>query len=72
MARVQAVDAIESVLYQSAMSGNIVAIIFFLEAHRPSYRDKLNIDVKLLHSEIEERMAQLGLLLTRSHEQFPH
>jgi hypothetical protein len=57
----QAVDAVESVLYQSALSGNIVAIIFYLKAHRPIYRDKLNIDLKQIHSEIEERMAQLGI-----------
>jgi hypothetical protein len=43
------------------MSGNIVAIIFYLKAHRPIYRDKLNIDLKQIHSEIEERMAQLGI-----------
>jgi len=30
-----AVDVVESVLYQSALSGNIVAIIFYLKAHRP-------------------------------------
>src|SRR5688500_17666962 len=65
----QAVDAVESVLYQSAMSGNIVAIIFYLKAHRPIYRDRLNIDLKQMHSEIEERMAELGItpdLLTRA------
>jgi transposase-like protein len=54
-----AVDAVESVLYQSALSGNIVAMIFYLKAHRPIYRDRLNIDLKQVQSEIEERMAQL-------------
>jgi len=34
-------------------------MIFYLKAHRPQYRDRLNIDVKQLTSEIEERMAQL-------------
>lgn len=56
-----AVDRVESVLYQSALSGNIVAIIFYLKAHRPIYRDKLNIDLKQVQSEIEERMARLGM-----------
>ena len=37
-----AVDAVESVLYQKALSGDTVAI----KAHRPMYRDKLNIDVR--------------------------
>lgn len=31
-----AVDAVESVLYQKALNGDIVAIIFYLKAHRPS------------------------------------
>ena len=56
-----AVDVVESVLYQTALSGNIVAIIFYLKAHRPIYRDKLNIDVKQLQSEVEERMSRLGI-----------
>ena len=55
------VDVVESVLFQTALSGNIVAIIFYLKAHRSIQRDKLNIDVKQLHSEIEERMARLGI-----------
>jgi hypothetical protein len=35
-------------------------VIFYLKAHRPIYRDKLNGDVKQIESEIEERLAQLG------------
>ena len=55
-----AVDAIESVLYQKALAGDTISMIFYLKAHRPIYRDRLNIDIKQLHSEIEERLAQLA------------
>ncbi len=54
----KAVDAVESSLYQKALGGDTICMIFYLKAHRPIYRDKLNIDVKELHSEIEERLAQ--------------
>lgn len=56
-----AVDAVESVLYQKALSGDTICMIFYLKAHRPIYRDRLNSDINQLHSEIEERMAQLRL-----------
>ena len=57
----KAVDAVESVLYQKALSGDTVCMTFYLKAHRSIYRDKLNIDVKQLQSEVEERMARLGI-----------
>jgi len=47
------------VLYQKALSGDTVCMIFYLKAHRPEYRDRLNLDIKQLNNEIEERMARL-------------
>jgi hypothetical protein len=55
----QAVDAVESSLYQKALGGDTICMIFYLKAHRPIYRNKLNIDVQQLHSEIEDRLAEL-------------
>ena len=53
-----AVDVVESTMYQQAVGGNTLAGIFYLKAHRPIYRDRLNIDIEQLNSEIKERMAQ--------------
>ena len=33
-----AVDAVESTIYQQAVGGNTIAAIFYLKAHRPIYR----------------------------------
>ena len=56
-----AVDVVESVIYQKALSGDVIAAIFYLKAQRPKFRDRLNIDIEQVKSEIEERMAQLGV-----------
>jgi hypothetical protein len=58
-ARENAVDVVESTVYQQAVGGNTLAAIFYLKAHRPIYRDRLNIDIEQVKSEIEEKMAQL-------------
>ena len=54
-----AVDAVENVIYQRALSGDVIAAIFYLKAQRPKFRDRLNINVEQVQSEIEERIAQL-------------
>jgi 20S proteasome alpha/beta subunit len=56
-ARENAVDVVESTIYQQAVGGNTIAAIFYLKAHRPIYRDRLNIDIEQVRGEIEERMA---------------
>ena len=52
---------VESTIYQQAVGGNTLAGFFYLKAHRPIYRDRVSIDVEQVKSEIEERMAQLGI-----------
>jgi hypothetical protein len=54
-----AVDQVESTIYQQAVGGNTLAAIFYLKAHRQIYRDRLNIDLKQLHREIEESLADM-------------
>lgn len=54
-----AVDAVENTIYQQAVEGNTLAAIFYLKAHRPIYRDRLNIDIEQVNREIEEAMERL-------------
>ena len=57
-ARENAVDVVESTLYQKALSGDTICMIFYLKAHRLIYRDKVSIDIEQVRGEIEERIAQ--------------
>ena len=56
-----AVDVVESVIYQKALSGDVIAAIFYLKAQRPKFRDRVSIDIEQVKSEIQERVAQLGM-----------
>jgi hypothetical protein len=54
-----AVDAVESVLYQKALAGDVVSMIFYLKAHRPKYRDRLAVDLNAVNREIEQRVREM-------------
>jgi len=54
-----AVDVVESVIYQQGIGGNTLAGFFYLKAHHPIYRDRVSIDIEQVKSEIEERVAPL-------------
>lgn len=61
-----AVDAVESALYQKAVAGETVPMIFYLKARRPIYRDRVTINVAQVQSEVEERLAELQQRLQSS------
>lgn len=54
-----AVDAVENVVYQRALGGDTIAAIFYLKAQRPKFRDRLNINVEQVQSDIDELLERL-------------
>ena len=54
-----AVDAVENVVYQRALGGDTISAIFYLKAQRPKFRDRLNINVEQVQSDIDEIMERL-------------
>ena len=64
-----AVDAVENTVYKRALGGDTIAAIFYLKAQRPKFRDRLNINVEQVQSDIEEmieRMRANPVLLARA------
>ena len=55
-----AVDAVENVVYHRALGGDIIEAIFDLKAQRPKFRDRLNINVEQVQSEIDEMMERFS------------
>ena len=45
-------------IYQKALAGNVIAGIFYLKAQRPKFRDRLNINVEQVQSEIDEMIER--------------
>jgi hypothetical protein len=53
-------DRMETSVYERAFTDNLLAM-FWLKAHRPKFRDKMQIDLQAITDEIRERMAQLQM-----------
>ena len=49
-----AAGVVENVIYEQAVGGNTLAAFFYLKAHRPKYRDRLNVNIEQVQSEIDE------------------
>jgi hypothetical protein len=54
-----AVDIVETSLYERALAGDTTATIFFLKGNRAKYRDRVTIDVNQLDSDIERELAAI-------------
>lgn len=54
-----AVDTVESSLYERALAGDTTATIFFLKGNRAKYRDRVTIDVNKLDADIERELAAI-------------
>ena len=50
-----AIDAVESVLYRKAKSGDTIPMLFYLKNNRAKYSDRLTINVPQLQNETEAR-----------------
>jgi hypothetical protein len=51
-------DRMETSVYERAFNDNLLAM-FWLKAHRPKFRDKMQIDLQAITDEIKQRMEQL-------------
>jgi hypothetical protein len=52
-----AIDTVETSLYERALAGDTTATIFFLKGNRAKYRDRVTIDVNKLDADIERELA---------------
>lgn len=53
-------DRMETSVYERAFTDNLLAM-FWLKAHRPKFRDKMQIDLQAITDEIKQRMEQLQM-----------
>jgi len=52
-------DILETSVYERALKSDLLAM-FWLKAHRPKFRDKLQVDIEQVDSEIKERIRLAG------------
>lgn len=52
-------DRLESSMYERAVANDTISGIFLLKKYRPAFRDKIQVDVEILHSEIESLAKQV-------------
>lgn len=53
-------DNLESSGFKKALAGDTLLTMFYLKAHRPKFRDKLQVDIESVDNEIKERMRSVG------------
>lgn len=56
-----AVDVMETSVYERALAGDNLLSMFWLKRYRPQFRDKVQVDIQVINEEIQERMRQVGM-----------
>lgn len=55
-----AVDEVETSLFERALAGDTTCAIFYLKGNRANYRDRLTLDVNKLDADIERELALIA------------
>ena len=49
-------DQVETSVFRKAIAGDTISSIFYLKAHRPKFRDRLQVDIDQVDNEIRARL----------------
>lgn len=55
-------DQVETSVFRKAVDGGTLESFFYLKAHRPKFRDKVQVDVTLVQDEIDQMMGKLDTI----------
>lgn len=55
-----AADVMETSTYEDALNGNALLKMFWLKAHRPKFRDKVQVDLNAVQSDIDDLIQRVG------------